>query len=97
MALLNIAAFTMVIVWISICISQYNFRKAWYKSGKTQADLKFSVPLYPLTPILGGICCTITGLSMMLKPNMQASFFGCIAIVLICYISYYFLYQRKVT
>jgi S-methylmethionine transporter len=29
--LLGVAAFTMVIVWMSICLSQFNFRRQWYK------------------------------------------------------------------
>ena len=94
-ALLNTAAFTMVIVWISICVSQYNFRRSWYRSGKTKADLKFATPLYPLTPILGGICCVITGLSMVLDESMRASFFGCLVVVVLCYVNYHFMYRNK--
>lgn len=30
---LGVAAFTMVIVWMSICLSHYNFRRQWYKQG----------------------------------------------------------------
>ncbi len=32
--LLGIAAFTMVVVWMSICLSQLNFRRQWYKEGQ---------------------------------------------------------------
>lgn len=87
--LLNIAAFTMVIVWISICISQFNFRREWYKAGRTRQDLKFSAPLYPMVPILGGVFCVITGLSMVTDPTMRASFIGCLVIMLLCYVHYY--------
>ncbi|GAA5002521.1 amino acid permease [Acinetobacter puyangensis] len=87
--LLNIAAFTMVIVWISICVSQFNFRRQWYKSGHTVSQLKFAAPLYPLTPILGGIFCVLTCLSMATDSNMRASFIGCLMIVALCYISYF--------
>ncbi|MCH4247418.1 MAG: amino acid permease [Acinetobacter populi] len=87
--LLNIAAFTMVIVWISICVSQFNFRRQWYKSGHTVSQLKFAAPLYPLTPILGGIFCVLTCLSMATDPNMRASFIGCLIIVALCYIGYF--------
>lgn len=87
--LLNIAAFTMVIVWISICISQLNFRRERYKAGKTRQDLKFSAPLYPIVPILGGIFCLITGLSMAVDPSMRASFIGCLVIMMLCYVHYY--------
>ena len=40
--LLGVAAFTMVIVWMSICLSQFNFRRQWYRSGHTVSDLKYA-------------------------------------------------------
>ena len=46
--LLGVAAFTMVIVWMSICLSQFNFRRQWYRSG---SDLN-AAPLFPIVPIL---------------------------------------------
>ena len=96
-SLLNVAAFTMVIVWISICVSQYNFRKQWYKQGHSKQELKFAAPLYPLTPILGGIFCVITGLSMVVEddPLMRISFFGCLIIMGLCYLSYYLFHKKN--
>ena len=96
-SLLNVAAFTMVIVWISICVSQYNFRKQWYKAGHSKNELKFAAPFYPLTPILGGVFCVITGLSMVVDddPLMRISFFGCLIIMGLCYASYYLFHQKK--
>ncbi|MCZ4151579.1 amino acid permease, partial [Escherichia coli] len=44
--LLGVAAFTMVIVWMSICLSQFNFRRQWDRSGHTVSDLKYAAPLF---------------------------------------------------
>ncbi|KAA8734762.1 amino acid permease [Acinetobacter qingfengensis] len=93
--LLNIAAFTMVVVWISICISHFNFRRKWYASGKTKSELKFIAPLYPLTPILGGIFCSITCISMAADPNMRYSFISCLAIIGFCYLSYFIFVKNR--
>lgn len=87
--LLNIASFTMVVVWISICISQYNFRRQWYRQGHQRKDLKFSAPLYPLMPILGGLFCVITCISMAYDPSMRVSFVACLVIIALCYVGYY--------
>ena len=87
--LLGIAAFTMVIVWMSICWSQFNFRRAWYKAGHSAKDLKFAAPLYPIVPILGFVFCFITGLSMAADPEMQAGFIGCLLFIAACYLSHY--------
>lgn len=93
--LLGVAAFTMVIVWMSICWSQFNFRRQWYKAGHTAKDLKFAAPLYPLVPILGFVFCFITGLSMAADPEMQAGFIGCLLFIAGCYLSHYFLYRNR--
>jgi S-methylmethionine transporter len=63
--LLGIAAFTMVVVWMSICLSQFNFRRQWYKQGRKKEELGFAAPLFPIVPILGFIFCFITCVSML--------------------------------
>ena len=93
--LLGVAAFTMVIVWMSICLSQFNFRRQWYKAGHTVKDLKFAAPLYPIVPILGFVFCLITGLSMAADPEMQAGFIGCLLFIAGCYLSHYVLYRNR--
>ena len=93
--LLGIAAFTMVIVWMSICWSQFNFRRAWYKAGHSAKDLKFAAPLYPIVPILGFVFCFITGLSMAADPEMQAGFIGCLLFIAACYLSHYIFYRDR--
>ncbi|EPH2762583.1 S-methylmethionine permease, partial [Klebsiella pneumoniae] len=93
--LLGVAAFTMVVVWIAICISQFNFRRQWYKSGKTVKDLRFAAPLFPLTPIVGGLFCIVTCISMVFDPSMQVGFICCIIFILLCYVSYFIFYRKK--
>lgn len=39
--LMGVAAFTMVIVWMSICWSQFNFRRQWLRQGRDASELKF--------------------------------------------------------
>ena len=94
--LLGIAAFTMVVVWMSICLSQFNFRRKWLAAGRSVAELKFRTPWYPLVPILGFITCTVTGLSMAADPEMLVGFIGCLIFMAGCYKSYYRLYHDKV-
>ncbi|OTG66646.1 amino acid permease [Acinetobacter silvestris] len=93
--LLGIAAFTMVVVWMSICLSQFNFRRRWYKAGHTNAELKFVAPLFPIVPILGFIFCFITGISMATDKDMLPGFFGCLIFIAACYISYAVFYKPK--
>ena len=93
--LLGIAAFTMVVVWMSICLSQFNFRRQWYKAGHTKEELGFAAPLYPLVPILGFIFCFITCVSMVFDAEMLPGFIGCMIFIVACYVSYYTIYHKK--
>ena len=93
--LLGVAAFTMVIVWMSICLSQYNFRRQWYKAGRTAGELGFAAPLFPLVPILGFVFCLITCISMVFDPEMLAGFFSCMLFIAACYISYFVFYRKQ--
>ncbi len=43
--LMGVAAFTMVIVWMSICWSQINFRRQWLKQGHSVSELKIPHPV----------------------------------------------------
>ncbi|MHA3079087.1 amino acid permease [Acinetobacter sp. ANC 5502] len=93
--LLGVAAFTMVIVWTAICVCQFNFRRQWYKTGHTIADLRFAAPWFPLTPILGFVFCVITCISMTQDSSMLPGFYSCLIFIALCYVSYYFLYRDK--
>jgi len=93
--LLGVAAFTMVIVWMSICLSQFNFRRRWYRAGHTVKDLKYAAPLFPIVPILGFLFCFITCLSMAADPQMRTGFVGCLIFTALCYISYFIFYRHK--
>ncbi|NHB58457.1 amino acid permease [Acinetobacter sp. 194] len=93
--LLGVAAFTMVIVWMSICLSQFNFRRQWYKDGHSAKELGFAAPLFPIVPILGFIFCFITCVSMVFDTEMLAGFISCLIFIAICYISYFVFYQKQ--
>jgi S-methylmethionine transporter len=93
--LMGVAAFTMVIVWMSICWSQFNFRRQWIREGHHVSELKFRTPWFPLVPILGFIACTATGLSMAADPEMLSGFIGCLLFMAACYACYYCLYHNK--
>ncbi|NNP73769.1 amino acid transporter [Acinetobacter defluvii] len=93
--LLGVAAFTMVVVWMSICWSQFNFRREWYKAGHRKEELAFSAPLFPLVPILGFIFCFITCISMVFDPDMIVGFICCLIFIACCYASYAYLYKDK--
>lgn len=58
-ALLLVSGFTGTLAWISLCVSQINFRNRLYKAGYTTADLRYVTPFSPYTGILAIILMII--------------------------------------
>lgn len=50
--LLAVSGFTGAMAWISICWSQYNFRKKMIAQGK-ESQLKYKTPLFPFVTLFG--------------------------------------------
>jgi len=51
-ALLLVSGFTGTLAWISLCVSQINFRKRLYQAGYTTKDLRYATPYSPYTGIV---------------------------------------------
>ena len=67
--LISISGVITIIVWMSICVSQFFFRKHYLADGGKLEDLKFKTPLYPLVPILGFGLYGIILISLILSQN----------------------------
>ncbi|WP_395947525.1 amino acid permease [Caedibacter taeniospiralis] len=80
--LLSISGFTGAVCWISICWSQYNFRK-YCKKNRIEPKGKFRTPCYPLVPLLGiwlqVACLLLLFFNEELRP---AFYFGVPAVLL---------------
>jgi len=73
--LLALSGFSGEISWISICLSQINFRKQWLASGNRASDLKFRAPLFPWLGYIA-IVVQITAISAMLfLPNLRTALY----------------------
>lgn len=88
-SIIDLAAFTMVIVWMSICISQYNFRKQLIKDNQDIESLAYHSPFYPYLSIIGFIFLFITACSMLINPAQIYSFIVCLLFVAGCYLHYF--------
>ncbi|MFK3797144.1 amino acid permease [Pseudomonas sp. NPDC088444] len=94
MLLVSIAAIATTFTWLIIPLAQYNFRKQFMKSGGKVEDLKFSVSLFPLTPLLCIVLCIGMLASALLDPTQRLSIYiGAVGVAL-CYLYYYVRYTR---
>lgn len=87
--LLSIAAFTMVIVWMSIAVSHYRFRKQFMQQGHNIGQLQYRAPLFPLVPIAAFVLCLITCIGMVFDPSIRWGAVGCLVFIAACYVCYY--------
>lgn len=86
---LAIAAFTMVVVWMSIALSHYRFRQQFLRAGNTLDQLIYRAPLFPLVPIAAFVLCLLTCVGMVFDPTIRWGLLGCLIFIVGCYVSYY--------
>lgn len=90
--LLSIAAFTMVIVWMSVAVSHYRFRRQFVAQGGQLHALKYRAPFFPVVPIAAFVLCLMTCLGMAFDPELRGGLIGCLLFIVGCYGSYYLWY-----
>jgi AAT family amino acid transporter len=83
-ALLLVSGFTGLMAWVSICLSQINFRNLLYKAGYTVNDLKYKTPGSPYTGIFAIILMCGCLLFLLFHENLlyiMAFVIGCISFI----------------
>lgn len=93
--LISISGMITVVVWMSICASQFFFRKRFLAQGGKLNELKFRTPLYPLVPILGFVLYGIILISLAFIPNQRLGFYCGILFMAACYLYYYIKIKRN--
>lgn len=93
--LLSLSGFSGAISWISICWSQYNFRKRLIAQNVSVDTLKFKTPWFPyltLGAIFLQIACLIV---VVLHPKLQIAFFIGAPLLLIPILWYAIVHRKK--
>ena len=82
------------VAWIMISLSHIPFRRAYLRSGKTLAELKYRAPLFPLVPILSIILNVIVIGALYFDPNNQITLVAGLGAVLFLYVFYWIFSKR---
>lgn len=93
--LTSISGVISIVVWMSICASQFAFRKRFLSEGGNIKDLKFKTPLYPLIPILGFSLFSIVLISLIFIPNQRLGLYCAIPLILVCFLYYHLIIKRR--
>ncbi|WP_104637703.1 amino acid permease [Helicobacter felis] len=88
-ALINTISFSVIIVWISVSVAQYNFRKQFVASGKSLDELPYRAPFLPLIQLVG-ISGSIVGvIGAYMDPEQRIGAYLTIGYAIFCYMGYY--------
>src|SRR6476661_8963715 len=95
LALVSVAGFAVVGVWMSITASHFFHRRYFIRNGGEVAALFYRAPLFPLVPILAFSLCVISLIGIAYDPNQVAALYFGFTFVGACYAFFYFKYGRK--
>ncbi len=93
LALVSIAGFAVVAVWLSIPISQINFRKIWLKDHK-ESDLDYKTPFNPVLPYITIILLVISIVGIAWDKDQRAGLYFGLPFVAVCYLYHYWRYKK---
>ncbi|OIK07630.1 amino acid permease [Bacillus sp. MUM 116] len=93
--LVSISGLAVVVVWMSISISQFLFRRQYIKEGNSVHDLVYRTPLYPFVPIVSFILCLASCIGIAFDPTQRIALYCGVPFILFCYASYYLTKKRK--
>jgi S-methylmethionine transporter len=98
--LVSISGLAVVVVWMSISLSQLLFRRRYLREGHAVQDLKYRTPLYPFVPIASFVLSLASCIGIAFDPTQRIALYCGIPFIVICYISYYltmYIKKRQVT
>ncbi|WP_104740141.1 amino acid permease [Helicobacter bizzozeronii] len=93
-ALINIISFSVIIVWISVSVAQYNFRKQFLASGKSLDELPYRAPFLPLIQVIGISGSLIGIFGAYIDPEQRTGAYLTIGFGILCYVGYYLTKDR---
>ncbi|WP_284976967.1 amino acid permease [Arthrobacter sp. efr-133-TYG-104] len=95
LALVSVAGFAVVGVWMSITASHFFHRRQFVRNGGRVSDLAYKAPLFPLVPILAFALCFISLIGIAMDPNQVAALYFGVPFVGACYAFFHFRYGRR--
>ncbi|PAF47589.1 hypothetical protein BKH46_03975 [Helicobacter sp. 12S02634-8] len=87
--LIAVSGFSMMLVWVSVSIAQYRFRKWYLAQGNQLKDLPYKTPLTPGIQILGIVGCVISMVGAYFDIEQRAAIYGTIIFSIVCFIAYF--------
>lgn len=84
LALVSVAGFAVVAVWISIAASQIAFRRRFTAAGGRTAALPYHSPLFPVVPVTALVLLVVSLIGVGFDPSQRASLYFGVPFTLAC-------------
>ncbi|WP_165241495.1 amino acid permease [Corynebacterium lizhenjunii] len=94
LALVSVAGFAVVAVWIVIVIAQMRNRSQYLARGGRLDDLAFRTPAYPVLPLVALAACVISLVAVAFDPSQVAALYFGIPFVGLCYLVHWLILRR---
>lgn len=88
LALVSVAGFAVVAVWIAIAASQIAFRRRYTATGGLVEDLAYHSPLFPWVPVAALVLLVASLIGVGFDPSQRASLYFGVPFTLAC-LAYY--------
>ena len=89
-----ISGLAVVIVWASICLAHFNFRRSQIREGRSVDGFAYKSPAYPVVPLLGFILCVGSCIGLAFDESQRIALYCGIPYILLCYLIYPFVAKR---
>ncbi|MFC3927775.1 amino acid permease [Streptococcus caprae] len=93
LALVSIAGFAVVVVWLAIPLAQINFRKQFLKDHRLD-ELDYKTPFSPVLPWITTILLAISIIDIAWDPSQRPGLYFGIPFMMICYVYHYWRFKK---
>lgn len=93
LALVSIAGFAVVVVWLSIPLAQINFRKSFLKNHSLD-ELSYKTPMTPVLPYFTIVLLLISIVGIAWDASQRAGLYFGLPFIALCYVYHYLRYKK---
>ena len=93
LALVSLAGFTVVVVWLSIPLAQIIFRKSFLKNHSLD-ELSYKTPMTPALPYFTIVLLLISIVGIAWDASQRAGLYLGLPFIALCYLYHYLRYKK---
>ncbi|WP_235039911.1 amino acid permease [Vreelandella profundi] len=89
LVLVSISGLAVVVVWMAIALSQFNFRRHYLREGGQLKDLVYRTPFYPWVPLIAFAACLAACIGIAFDPQQRVALYFGVPFIALCYLVHF--------